>query len=99
MTGNGTNLVVYRTQGSGTAPGAHYGTIAVFPNPASTAVHVQGTVEGTNLRVLDTAGRTVLTATGSRDLTLDISGLPAGVYTVVSECDGEAASRRVVVVR
>jgi len=99
MTGNGTNLVVYRTQGSGTAPGSHSGTIAVYPNPASTAVHVQGTVEGTNLMVLDTAGRTVLTATGSRDLTLDISGLPAGVYTVVAECDGEAASRRVVVVR
>ncbi len=99
MTGNGTNLVVYRTQGAGTGPCAPPGTIAVFPNPASTIVHIQGTAEGTNLRVLDTAGRTVVTATGSRDLTLDVSGLPAGVYTILAESAGEIRSRRVVVVR
>lgn len=33
MTGNGTNLVVYRTQGVGTGPGVQSGTIAVFPKP------------------------------------------------------------------
>jgi outer membrane protein assembly factor BamB len=99
MTGNGTNLVVYRTQGAGTGPGTPSGTIAVYPNPASTVVHVQGIVAGTNLRVLDTAGRTVLTATGSGGVTLDVGGLPAGVYTVVAEHAGETASRRVVVVR
>lgn len=99
MTGSGTSLAVYRTLGAGTGPAPPPVTISVFPNPASTVVHVQGALEGTDLRVLDTSGRTVLTATASRGVTIDVSGLPAGVYTVLAGHSGEAQSERVVVVR
>lgn len=59
--------------------------LALFPNPARSAVQVQGASPGAPVQVLDALGRVVLSATtdalGAARLALP-TGLASGVYTV-----------------
>ncbi len=57
--------------------------IAVYPNPASTAVNVKGLKEGSTLRLMDVTGRMLLEKANSGTTeTLDLSRLPSALYTL-----------------
>lgn len=95
MTGNGTNLVVYRTGGTGIEPSP--GGFTVSPNPVSYTLHLHGVPDGAGVSLFDMTGRKVCSDTGSGSL--DVSGLPRGVYTLVVQGNGQPASTRIVVTR
>jgi hypothetical protein len=77
------------------------------PNPARAAATVAFSVPAAcevALVVFDVAGRKVAShrtraSAGENDLAVDVSSLPPGVYTYRLEAEGEAATRKMVVVR
>ncbi len=78
--------------------------VRVWPNPASGLLHVEapGTETGPlTLTLTDALGRTVRTTTTTTTrttaTTLDLSGLPAGLYVLHGAGAGAPFSRRVVV--
>jgi hypothetical protein len=95
--------------GVSTAPGTPGAGVAMFPNPASgdaTLAVVLPTARPLRIDVLDALGRRVRvlhsghSAAGAHRWTVPLSGLPPGVYVVrVAEEDGQAVTRRVVVLR
>jgi Secretion system C-terminal sorting domain len=71
-------------------------TLQLFPNPSTGVVTVSlaGNTQVQSVQVLDVTGRIVYIAT---NLTLDLSHLPLGIYTVVAETDrGTQASKLVL---
>jgi hypothetical protein len=57
--------------------------ISLTPNPAKDHVTVSGNFTFGNISIINSNGQTVLTKTGNTALaTLDISGLPSGLYVV-----------------
>ncbi len=81
--------------------------LAVWPNPATGALHVEARAPEAGpftLTLLDALGRPVLTQTAPaasgttrRTATLDLSGLPTGLYVLQGQGAGTAFTRRVVV--
>lgn len=65
------------------------GTIAVSPNPATDVVTIGWNANNTvtAVKIMDAAGRVVMTQTAinGNTLRLDVSALPAGTYTVSTE--------------
>ena len=57
--------------------------VSVYPNPVTTELTIGATqsLRGSRFEVLDTQGRTRLTGAGAAGR-IDVSGLPAGVYTL-----------------
>jgi PKD repeat protein len=56
----------------------------IFPNPAGKTLNVIGVTEKYNLTILDYLGRAVfIQTTSSRRTAIDISVIPAGVYTLL----------------
>jgi Zn-dependent metalloprotease len=77
----------------GTAP-ATAPELALWPNPAHHAVRVTLPAGTTAVTILDATGRTVRTqVAATTDLTVDLAGLPTGVYVVKA---GAATARLVV---
>ncbi|MFT4016754.1 MAG: DUF3500 domain-containing protein [Agriterribacter sp.] len=62
-------------------------TISIFPNPASTSLEIMAgnEIKRGNVRVFDTDGKTVIQKSGlsGKRLSIDISGLPKGVYVII----------------
>mgnify|MGYP002780327136 FL=1 len=82
--------------GSGAASAATADALTVWPNPATARAQVRLSAEARALTLVDALGRTVRVQTlaaGQTDATLDLAGLPAGVYTVRA---GAATTRLVV---
>ncbi|MBR1783945.1 MAG: T9SS type A sorting domain-containing protein [Bacteroidales bacterium] len=66
----------------------------VYPNPATSRIHVDGATRPT-LLLLDSTGRTVASARGN---TLEVDGLPQGLYLLrVADDDGPASTHRVII--
>lgn len=63
-------------------PGQDVPLLEVFPNPASDRVIVKGVANGALLQICDLAGRVLLEQRHSKDVALDLTSLPAGVYLV-----------------
>ena len=69
-------------------------TLSVHPNPVIDKLHVSGATEEGSFVVIDLSGRCWLTfkATASHELSLDVSGLPKGVYLLLyRKKDGTSA--------
>jgi len=70
----------------------------VYPNPAINSINITGlrTTEGTaEHKIFDSYGRTVIATTNS---TIDVSGLSAGIYNIVST-DGQQVSTQKLVIK
>lgn len=74
--------------------------ILITPSPAfaSATVTLEGTASATAVRVFDTSGRKIMEVpvTGGT-ATLDVNGLPSGIYLVSAGMGEEVASARLVV--
>lgn len=79
--------------------------VALYPNPAEDAVHVQfqlANAAPVALNVLDAAGRLVGTfpeerlAAGQHELSYSLNALPPGLYELRLEVNGKRVARKVV---
>lgn len=66
----------------------------IFPNPASQEIHIKGIELSSQIFIFDTFGKLVHTTEGAEKI--DISMLPAGVYSVKI---GETSVRKLVITR
>lgn len=69
--------------------------ISMFPNPASSTLHLKLPFTHSNLLITDINGRTIVENTLNEDHTvIDLSTWPSGLYLVRCLSDGHIASRR-----
>ncbi len=69
--------------------------LAIYPNPSSGLVQIKG-VQPVNIRIVDYLGRVVFFE-GNPDNQVDISNLPAGIYTLIAEfADGQLAGSKLI---
>ena len=74
--------------------------IKVFPNPAADKLFVAPRRQNCMLRVVDVAGRTLLTSRiDDADNLVDISALKNGVYLVVVNGEGQQWVEKLIVRR
>ncbi len=72
----------------------------IVPNPAGASVRVEGTGQGVEAQLLDDLGREVLPLTlHPLPFTLDVSGLPPGIYFLRLSSSGYAVSRSIAISR
>ncbi len=58
--------------------------LSIYPNPADNVINVAGDVPaGTQYTIIDQAGRVVATSTFTGVMTIDVSGLEAGIYSFI----------------
>jgi len=69
-----------------------FGGVSVWPNPATTTLNIDGVYN--RMWLTDISGTTVLTATGD---TVDVSGLPRGMYVASFECDGQLYTTKIII--
>jgi hypothetical protein len=76
---------------------AQAAAISLYPNPSTGLVQVQAprSLDGTVVQLFDLLGRAALTAT-VRQGRLDVGALPAGVYSLQFELNGETVRKRLV---
>ncbi|MGI4866533.1 MAG: GDSL-type esterase/lipase family protein [Janthinobacterium lividum] len=76
---------------------AQAAAISLYPNPTTGEVLLQTprSLDGTLVQLYDVLGRAVLAAP-VRQGRLNVSALPAGVYSLVFELDGETVHKRLV---
>ncbi len=62
-------------------------SLSVAPNPAVDLITVTGTSLGESIQIYDITGRIAAATTGAMDgtTTMDVTGMTAGIYTVVSD--------------
>lgn len=73
--------------------------VALFPNPASDRVQIDGVSPGSLCEVFSLNGVLVLSSLANADfMVLDLGGLPAGCYVIVMR-DGESVIRKRLVVQ
>lgn len=76
-------------------------TLQVFPNPAANTVHIRFDATGqktSTVQLTDITGRVVKEITTSfTDLSMDISGIPAGNYIVVIKNDEMMQTKKLVI--
>ena len=71
-------------------------TVAVYPNPVSNLLHIEGVNEGQCLAVYDLTGKKVLQTAFTQELS--VSGLPAGLYLLsITTTDGHQINRKITV--
>lgn len=73
--------------------------VQIFPNPAQDVLHLQSSaIAIESVRIFSTTGRQVLARTGDayQNSTIDISDLPAGLYFINIEIDGEWVTKKMV---
>ena len=71
--------------------------IALYPNPASAIVTVDGIEGEVTVTLVDMNGRTVFTANASDNLTIDLSGYAKGAYFVRIAGERTLAIRKLIV--
>jgi hypothetical protein len=73
--------------------------LSIYPNPTSQFVHVRSYLPIHSIRLFDLRGREVLvkSTVGSREHSLDVSGLPAGIcFLEATDKEGRRATERIV---
>ena len=71
-------------------------TITVYPNPASTTLHIDAVENGQSITIFDMTGRKALQGSFTNDLSL--TGLPSGVYLLrITTSDGNIISKKITV--
>ncbi len=79
--------------------------LKLFPNPASDLVHLQFDRimnEPVNLRIYNETGLLLRTEThnpGGQSITLNIAGLPSGLYLILLETKAQSVTKKVSVIR
>lgn len=71
------------------------GVLSVFPNPATGVVNVQTDEVLTRLTLVDVSGRTVRAWSPAKQL--DVSGIDAGVYSLIIETSNDRHNRQLVI--
>jgi len=75
-------------------------TIRFYPNPASELLNVDMDIRGkASISLIDASGRTVLVRNLDASKSVNVAGLPAGVYQAMVQMDGAVASARIVISR
>ncbi len=73
------------------------GDMALYPNPATSAVTLSVPGEAFSYEMTDLAGRMVRSGDGNQYATVDVSSLPAGVYMIRMKCDSQVVTRKLIV--
>ncbi len=73
--------------------------LLIYPNPASNTLDITNITGKTIIHLYNALGEIVLEKETESNLTLDISQLPAGVYTIVASDDKGSAFNKVVITR
>jgi hypothetical protein len=78
--------------------------ISIYPNPATSVINMKGVPAKSTIKVYDISGKLVLEKDATQTnvsadniLTLNVNGLPAGVYTVITENNKNRISNKVVI--
>jgi hypothetical protein len=70
--------------------------LSVYPNPAVSSVEVNSAAELSGINVVDLTGKNVISQSGSSK-TIEVSGLPAGVYIVYAKTiNGEILTTKLI---
>ena len=70
--------------------------VNVYPNPASSTLHIEGIEQGAAIEVYDLTGRKVLASAFTP--TLSVETLPAGLYLLhIITTDGNAVSQKITI--
>jgi len=76
----------------------HSNSVSVFPNPASDVLKITGSGAILNVRICDLTGRALIDqVAGENQVTLQTSGLKAGVYSLVIQFRDETLNRKIVI--
>ena len=70
--------------------------ISLYPNPTENNLTVEGLEGEINFTVSDTQGQVVLSGQGEDTFEVDLSTLPAGIYTLSLENKGNTVSKKIV---
>ena len=70
--------------------------LSLYPNPTEDVLTVEGFTGKVNFTVSDTQGQVVLSRKGEDTFEVDLSALPAGIYTLSLENKGNTVSKKVV---
>ena len=69
-------------------------TLNIYPNPATNNITISGISKKDNITITDLSGRTIIrTVANDETETIDVSGLPAGIYVVVA---GKAVGKLII---
>jgi hypothetical protein len=63
--------------------------LKLYPNPATDAVSVTSPVNLTDLELIDASGKSLRTIGSGTELNLDIQSLPAGMYIIKGQAEGQ----------
>jgi hypothetical protein len=90
--------VVFQPTTVTTASAPALASLGLYPNPASTTVHLPGLAAGSCVQLLDMLGHPVRTATLTATQQVAVSGLAPGIYTLrASDPKGQQYISRLVV--
>jgi hypothetical protein len=64
-------------------------SLQMYPNPASSELTISMNGASQWVRILDAQGRLAMERSGANVMKLDVSALPAGLYTILVEGDGQ----------
>jgi hypothetical protein len=72
--------------------------LTIFPNPAREKIEISGIPQNANLSILDLNGREVISrVSASGNLSIDLSGMGAGVYIVLVNSGGTRTMRKLII--
>ena len=70
--------------------------VAVYPNPASTTICIDGIANGSSIAVYDITGRKVMERPFANELSIDI--LPNGLYLLnITTAEGNLISKKIMI--
>jgi hypothetical protein len=72
--------------------------VVLYPNPATTSVHLPGLPAGTQVQLLDGLGRSVRTTSLTHEMKVSVEGLAPGLYNLhATDAKGSHYAARLVV--
>jgi hypothetical protein len=60
--------------------------IKVYPNPTDSYLQIETTVPFSTIAITDLAGKQVFSILNPTQQSIDVSGLPAGIYYLLATC-------------
>ena len=70
--------------------------ITIFPNPATSQIHISGAEKGTRISIYDLSGRIILIKNIDTEI-LDVEMLESGMYLIEVQSKGITETQRLVV--